>query len=250
MRPRGSKRQTCRRVRTHACGHEYPPGSASTRPCAATGHAHLGRQLRHQLLVRAQLLGELLLRAHLRVARRSRAPAPRLARVLLRGARRSQPRVRAGGMRACAGEGSHLAERARLRLPHERRARIAADHAGGVIAAQRRDRARLGRRLGWLRDLPDARRASASVPGRRRARSAAHRLRARAGRRRAAIAAGIQHFGDQHRPRNRGIWVVSCFFLKGAKRHKKTSPLTAPCIAIFSFFSERVFVRQNTTPFC
>ena len=34
-------------------------------------------------------------------------------------------------MRACAGEGSHLAERARLRLPHERRARIAADHASG-----------------------------------------------------------------------------------------------------------------------
>ena len=131
MRTRGSKRQTCRRVRTHACGHEYPPGSASTRPCAATGHAHLGRQLRHQLLVRAQLLGELLLLALLRVARRSRAPAPRLARVLLRGARRSQPRVRAGGMRACAGEGSHLAERARLRLPHERRARIAADHASG-----------------------------------------------------------------------------------------------------------------------
>ena len=31
--------------------------------CAATGHAHLGRQLRHQLLVRAQLLGELLLLA-------------------------------------------------------------------------------------------------------------------------------------------------------------------------------------------
>ena len=102
-------------------------------------------------------------------------------------------------MRACAGEGSHLAERARLRLPHERRARVAADHAGGVIAAQRRDRARLGRRLGWLRDLPDARRASASVPGRRRARSAAHRLRARAGRRRAAIDTAIQHFGEQHR---------------------------------------------------
>ena len=34
-------------------------------------------------------------------------------------------------LRACAGEGSHLAERARLRLPHERRARIAADHASG-----------------------------------------------------------------------------------------------------------------------
>ena len=140
---------------------------------------------------------------------------------------------------------SHLDERARLRLPHERRARIAADHAGGVIAAQRRDRARLGRRLGWLRDLPDARRASASLTGRRRARSAAHRLRARAGRRRAAIAAGIQHFGDQHRPRNRGIWVVSCFFLKGAKRHKKTPPLTATCSPIFFFFV--YFALYNST---
>ena len=118
-------------------------------------------------------------------------------------------------------------------------------------AAQRRYRARLGRRLGRLRDLPDARRASAPVPGRRRARSAAHRLRARAGRRRAAIAAGIQHFGDQHRPRNRGIWVVSCFFLKGAKRHKKTPPLTTPFNSIFFFFLkffQSVYVRQNTTP--
>ena len=218
MRPRGSKRQTCRRVRTHACGHEYPPGSASTRPCAATGHAHLGRQLRHQLLVRAQLLGELLLLALLRVARRSRAPAPRLARVLLRGARRGQPHVRACGMRACAGEDSHLDERARLRLPHERRARIAADHVGGVIAAQRRDRARLGRRLGWLRDLPDARRASASVPGRRRARSAAHRLRARAGRRRAAIAAGIQHFGEHHRRFCGGRAGLSRLLLQSSKK--------------------------------
>ena len=207
MRTCGSKRQTCRRTHTHACGHKYlprlcpcsapaPPAPGSTRPCAP---AHLRRQVRHQLLMRAQLLGELLLLALLRVARRSRAPAPRLARVLLRGARRGQPHVRACGMRACAGEDSHLDERARLRLPHERRARIAADHERGVIAAQRRDRARLGRRLGRLRDLPDARRASASVPGRRRARSAAHRLRARAGRRRAAIAAGIQHFGEQHR---------------------------------------------------
>ena len=142
-----------------------------------------------------------------RAAAGHQPPARPRARVLLRVARRSQPRVRAGGMRACAGEGSHLAERARLRLPHERRARIAADDAGGVIAAQRRDRARLGHRLGWLRDLPDARRASAPVPGRRRARSAAHRLRARAGRRRAAIDTAIQHFGEQHRRlwRSRGI---------------------------------------------
>ena len=144
--------------------------------------------------------------------------SPLLARVLLRGARRSQPCVRAGGMRACAGEGSHLAERARLRLPHERRARIAADHAGGVIAAQRRDRARLGRRLGWLRDLPDARRASASVPGRRRARSAAHRLRARAGRRRAAIAAGIQHFGEHHRRFCGGRAGLSRLLLQSSKK--------------------------------
>ena len=111
----------------------------------------------------------------------------------------------------------------------ERRARIAADHAGGVIAAQRRDRARLGRRLGWLRDLPDARRASASVPGRRRARSAAHRLRARAGRRRAAIDTAIQHFGEQHRRlwRSRGI----------SRPHSLASFAETLSIYLLSFFT-------------
>ena len=147
---------------------------------------------------------------------------------------RGQPRGRAGGMRACAGEVSHLDERARLRLPHERRARIAADHAGGVIAAQRRDRARLGRRLRRLQDLPDARRASASVPGRRRALSAAHRLRARAGRRRAAIAAGIQHFGEQHRRVCGGLAGLSrASFANGQKDTKRRPAPPPPLLYLF-----------------